>query len=207
MEEELKLTELEQDALKETANIGAGNASATLSGQLKKKVTIVVSDLNFINLDNLADVIGGPKKLIVGIYTPIQGDFGGTVMIMFAIESAIQLSNILKGTPDRTEQTLSGEDQAALRNMGNVVSDSYLNALAEFLDMSMQRSESKIVSTFGENVVDLIMLSIDQESNHGLLIKTDFNVEGSDIAGKFILLITTNKIDNIRQKIKEKFGE
>lgn len=204
MEKEIKLTGLEKDALKETANISAGNASTTLSDITKKKVNIVISDLNFVLLSDLK-VFGGPQRLVVGVYTPVSGEMGGTIIIMFPIESALALSSILQ-KKEVSSTALSQGDQEALRKMGNILSDSYLDALSEFLDISLQRMESKIVSTFGESIMDLILLSIDEDCSHGLLIKTNFSVEKSTIQGDFILLLATKKMDNVLKKIKEKLG-
>jgi chemotaxis protein CheC len=205
MENEIQLTDLQKDALKETANIGAGQASNTLSSKVNKKVNIVVSDLNLIPLNELQKFIGGQQQMVVGIYTPLHGDMNGTVIVIFPIESAVGLSSILQQKTE-SSKTLSDEDKVALQSMGNLLSDSYLNALSDFLDMSVKREESKIVSTFGESVSDLILLSIDQESTHGFLIKTNFSIENSSVNGDFVLLLTAKKIDIILEKIKAKIG-
>lgn len=206
MEEGIKLTDLEKDALKESANIGAGNASSALSELVKKKVNIVVSDLSFISLDNLQEAIGGPKQLVVGIYTPVSGGMSGTIIIIFPIDCALALSSVLQGKPKTASSTLSEEDKGVLGNMGNILSESYLASLDQLLEMGMKRGESKIVSTFGESVIDLIMLSIDEESKSGLLIKTNFDIEETDIEGQFVLLLATKKIDDVLAKIREKIS-
>jgi len=206
MEGEIQLSDLEKDALKESANVGAGNASSALSKLVKKKVNIIVSDLNFISLDNLQEAVGGPKQLVVGIYTPITGGMTGTVIIIFPIECALALSSVLQGKPKSASTTLSEDDKGALGNMGNILSESYLNSLDQLLDMGMKREQSKIVSTFGECVIDLIMLTIDQDTKSGLLIKTNFDIEESDIKGQFVLLLTTKKIEDVLVKIREKIS-
>ena len=205
-ENELKLSDIQKDALKETANVGAGNAATALSEIVKKKVNLVISDLNFVSLNNLQEVIGGPKKLVVGIYTPVTGDLSGSIVLIFPIEAALSLASAMQKTQVGSSNILSEEDQQVLRNMGNIVCDPYLTSLSQFLEMKMGREDSKVVSTFGESIIDLIMLTIDKDAESGLLIKTGFDIEKSDIKGEFVLLLTMKKVDQVLNKIKEKSG-
>jgi len=122
------------------------------------------------------------------------------------IRSALLLSAALQKKDSDSSHTLAQADKEVLANMGNLLSDSYLNSIAEFLDLHMNRENSRIVSTFGESIIDLILLSVHENSSHGLLIKTDFKIEQTEIGGKFVLLLTTTNIDTVLNKIKEKIG-
>lgn len=206
MDEEIKLTDIERDALKEIANIGAGNASASLSEMVNKKVNIVVSDMDFVSLENVQEVIGAPQELVVGVYTTVTGDMSGTILIIYPISSALALASVLLKKESEPSKTLSDSDKGALIKMGNILCDSYLGSLGEFLEMNLTREDSKIVSTFGESVVDLVMLSIDPESKQGLLIKTGFDIQESNISGEFVLLLSSKKIDAVLKKVKSKIS-
>lgn len=206
MDQVIRLNDIEKDALKETANIGAGNASSVLSKIVNSKVNIFISDLDFVSIEGIEQQIEGPKKLVVGIYTPISGEMSGTIITMFLKESALALASAMQRRKCDPSGTLNENDQVALKKMGNILADSYLKSLGEFLGMGLKCEGSKIISTFGESIIDFIMLSIEPESKQGLLIKTGFDIPTSDIKGEFILLLTMKKIDDVIKKIKGKIG-
>ena len=54
--------------------------------------------------------------------------------------------------------------------------------------------------------MDFILLNVDAEAKQALVIKTEFNVEESDVKGEFVLLLTTKQIDSLMMKIKEKLN-
>jgi chemotaxis protein CheC len=202
--DEIVLSDIEKDALMESANIGAGNASSSLSKIVKKRVNIVISDLNFVSLEKIQQIIGGPTEMIVGVFTPVGGDMTGTMTIILPIDAALGLASILQRKNKSVSKILAPPDQKALKEMGDILFKSYLGSLCSFLDMDMLYEESKIVSTFGESVVDFIMLKTEEDSKNGLMIKTDFSVAETDVAGKFVLLLTVKKMDKVLKKIKEK---
>ena len=93
MSTEMKFTEIEYDALKETSNVGAGNASIALSEIINKKVNLVISDVKYAPLGEISKFLTGPQKLIVAIYTPISKGMSGNIMIMLEKENALALAS------------------------------------------------------------------------------------------------------------------
>ena len=81
--DETGLTDMEKDALIETANIGAGNASAALSMKVEKKINITVSDIDFIGVNEIEETLEAPDKVAVGVYTPIIEGLSGAVVLLF----------------------------------------------------------------------------------------------------------------------------
>lgn len=207
-EENVKLSDLEKDALKETANIGAGHASTALSEIVKKKVNLVVSDIDFISIKDIQSEIQGPQKLVVGIYTPIIKDMKGTIITIFNTESAINLARVadIAKNPELIARDfiITDADKETLKVIGNVISESYIKSLNTFLEMDMAYDKTNIISTFGESIIDLITLSIDPDAKDALLIMNEFNVEMTKIQGQFILLLGIKSLDSVLQRIRQK---
>lgn len=128
----------------------------------------------------------------------------GNVIVIFPIDSAIGITGIMSKRETSATKTLSKDEQGMLIKVGNVLSDSYLSSLAQFFEMNMQREDSRFISTFGGSVIDFILLKIDSDEDRmGLLIRTDFDIEATDIKGEFVLLLTSEKIQNVINKIRE----
>lgn len=201
----IDLTNIQIDALKETANIGAGNASATLSQIVKKKVNVVVSELEFVSLTKVERIVAGPKKMVLNVYTPVSGDMSGNIVVVLPMESALELASVVEKVQVTQKRTLSKTDQEILRKIGDILSDSYLASLAQFFEMNIERESSRVIPTFGESVVDFIMLSINKEEKDiGLYLKTNFTIKDTDIKGEFLLLLTTKETIKIVKALQEK---
>jgi chemotaxis protein CheC len=59
--------DLQLDALRELANIGAGNASTALSGMLGRCVDLKVPDVRVVPMEQAVEEIGAPESEVTGI--------------------------------------------------------------------------------------------------------------------------------------------
>src|SRR5690625_1768076 len=82
------LSNLQKDALKEICNIGAGNATTSLSQLMDKKIVMNVPKVKVIPFDEVMHMIGGPEQIVVGMYFKIHGEAPGTVYFILSVEEA-----------------------------------------------------------------------------------------------------------------------
>lgn len=201
-----KLDEMQIDALRELASISSGNASTTLSKLTGKMVKLTTSYMNVIEIEDLPKFVGGPKKLVVGIYIPVAGDISGTTLMVFPKKSALILSDLMQKKELGTSEVLKKKDQRMLIKTGDITSTTYLNALAGFLGIKATRADPKFVSTFGEYIDDFILLGVGKELKHALLLKTTFSISPPKIEGQFIMLLAVKSLDLLLNLIKAKLG-
>jgi chemotaxis protein CheC len=132
-------SELELDALREIGNIGAGNAATSLSEILHKKIKINVSQVKVLPFEHVADSIGGAEKLVTGIFMRVNGDFKGNILIIIPEALAYDLvKKLLKQTGKINGFSEMGK--SALIELGNIVSSSYVAALADFTGINIKVS-------------------------------------------------------------------
>lgn len=196
-------SELELDALKETSNVGAGNASIALSEVVNKKVELVVSDVNFASIAEIGPLLAGPQKLVVGIFTPIHESMSGNVLMMLEKENALALANQVLQIQNREDDVLTKNDEEGLKTVGAVVTEYYVKSLNDFLAMNMRCDETNIVTTFGESILDVIMANVEPDIKDVLMIKTDFTIEQTPIAGQFVLLLAVKSIDSLLAALRK----
>ena len=98
-----KLNIVEKDALQEVGSIGSGNASSILSNLTGKEVTLTVTHTDIVPIKEIPklilgkkELVTGPKKLVVGVYSQISGDVRGNITVIFSKESALLLSDLLQ---------------------------------------------------------------------------------------------------------------
>ena len=191
-----------QDALKEVGNMGAGKASGALSRLLEKEIRLNPPEIYLSPVKEIPQLIGGPQKMVVGTYSSLSGDVAGTVLIVYPTEGALLLADMLKNVKMGTTKNLGEMDQVKIKEVGNTLTKSYIESLVEFLEIKINASEERIVSTFGESLTDLVLLGIKEQ--YAILIKTHFQVPDTKAEGEFILLVAIDSLTKVIEAIKHK---
>ena len=83
MEDVRDLKELQFDALKEVANIGAGHAATALSQMTHKKIMITVPEVTVTALEDTAEVLGQPDEVVAAVLMHMMGDLTGRTLLLF----------------------------------------------------------------------------------------------------------------------------
>ncbi len=194
------LNDMQYDILKEIGNIGAGNATTALSKMLNMKMDMSVPNVALTPFKDISSFIGSEDQMVVGILLGIEGDIDGMMMFIFDMASAHHLVNTLMMKQDindnDTKDAFSDFEMSALNEIGNIVSGSYLTALATLTNM-------KMISTVPTISIDMIgaMLSVPaaEFGKYGdkmLLIQSQFG-ECDFVNGYFLLIPELESYDKI----------
>lgn len=199
-----KLNEMQLDALREVGNIGAGNAATALSKVVGKRVKMEVPLVKILPLKYVPDWLGGPEKEVLGVYLTMSGAANGHILFVMTIEDALKIMNILLGdlTPSR-EQVLDMDEiaRSAMEEIGNILSSSYLSALADFTGLRLNHSVPALAIDMAGAIVDVILIEISKRGDYALLIETEFVEEENKIKGYFMLIPDTGSLEIILQAI------
>ena len=127
-----------RDVLKELGNIGAGNAATALAELLQSKVDMSVPQVKLINFSQIGEVIGGEEQVMAGMYLAIQKDITGSILFLVKEEVALHLVKKLMGD---FAQDIHGEmEQSALKEISNIITGAYLNALSTMTGLRIEPS-------------------------------------------------------------------
>ena len=199
-----ELDEIQKDALKELGSLGSGKASSELSKLVDTEVHLEVPFVDVVPTSSVPDLVGGPKRLVVGTYCQVSGDVSGTIVVVFPIQSARMLIDVLNKQPIGTCDVLNEDDRTKIKVVGEILSSAYLQTLVDFLGLKATHDKPRIVSAFGESLPDFVLLNV--RGDRALLLKTIFNVPSTkDLEGNFVLLLTAESIEKILETIKSKF--
>jgi len=131
------LSSFQMDVLKEVGNIGAGNAATALAKMLNKKIDMKVPMIKIMQLSEIADLLGEPETMVVGVLLSVQGDMKGSIMFVLDMETTQMMVNMIfkknLDTPlDFDEMTCS-----AIQELGNILAGSYLSALSTLTNLNI----------------------------------------------------------------------
>ena len=87
--------EIQLDALRELANIGAGTASTALSEMLGRSIDLAVPDARVLPMADAVDQLGSPEQEITGIMLGVEGELPATVLMLLTPENAEKICVML----------------------------------------------------------------------------------------------------------------
>jgi len=124
-------TEVELDALRELANVGAGTAATSLSLLLGTPIDVTVPSASALPIAAAIDATGPAGQRVTGVAIAIDGDLRATALMLFPEPDATMLCGLL-GLPADSEYAAS-----ALGEVVNILCASYLGALAEMTGLTL----------------------------------------------------------------------
>lgn len=177
----------ELDILRETANIGAGNAAAALSKLIGKKVHMRVPSAEIVPFHELADAVGGAETKVLAIYFQLKGDFTGSMYVLMKEQAARQLLDDLFGMVPQ-ESGFSDMHRSALAEMGNIVAGTYLSALSDFTSLVLRLSVPHLAFDMAGAVLDVGVVQVGMFADEALMVNASITASGVSADTHVILL-------------------
>jgi chemotaxis protein CheC len=186
-----RYTELQLDALRELANIASGNAATALSQMLAREIDLSVPRVLALPLADAVEACGGPDDDITGVVIPLQGDIEGVVLLLISLDGAETLCRLL-GVEAQSE---IGE--SALREIGNVLGTSCLNALASMTGLNLEPRPPHLSTDMLGAIVSSLALAHSASSELVLVLDSELAVADAPCSISFILLPTDGAVTDL----------
>ena len=176
MEDVRGLKELQLDALREVANIGAGHAATALSQMTNHRIMIAVPEVNVRRLEEVTDLVGRADEVVAAVLMHMMGDLTGRTLVLFPERSARMLCDILfRRTPGATTE-FGGMEQSGLKEAGNILASAYMNALSDFMGMMLVPSVPSLVVDLSAAVLTTTYLNFGHDRDFVFCVETSFRV-------------------------------
>lgn len=185
------LTDLERDALREVANIGAGHAATALSQMTSRKIMISVPEVSVRRLEEVAELVGPADSVIAGVLMHVMGDLTGRTLVVLGQDSAHALCELLLRRPRHGNDTgFDAMEQSTIKETGNILCSAYMNALSDFLGMMLVPSVPALVVDLAGAVLTTAYLNFGHDRDAVFCVETTFRIEGSEraLTGQFLLM-------------------
>ena len=195
-----KVSETYLDVLKEIGNIGAGNAMTALSQMLNCKVDMKVPQVKLLDFNEVGAMMGGEEQVMVGVFLGVEGDITGSMMFLMKLDSAHYLVNKLMGRPADYAEDFDEMDMSALKEIGNIIAGSYLNALSAMTQLTIAPSVPYIAIDMAGAILSVPAIQFGKIGDNALMITTEFGDEVM-IEGYFILLPDLESYEKILKSL------
>ena len=188
MIDEFDLTPNQLDALREIGNVGAGNSATALSQVINKKIDMNVPKVSLVPIEDVPDLVGGPDALVVAVFLRVYGKAPGNILFLMPKKNAFFLVDGLMGRPLGTTQALDDMDVSALKEVGNILTGSYLNAFFHFTNIAMIPSIPSLAMDMAGAILNVVLVQLGQMGDHAMVIETKFLAEDDSVNGHFFLV-------------------
>lgn len=184
-------TEIELDALRELANVGAGTAATSLSGLLGMPIDVNVPTAAAMPLADAIDATGPVELCVTGVAIPLEGDLQGTALMLFPEDDVTTLCGLL-GLEADSEYTAS-----ALGEIVNILSASYLGALSDMTGLQIELGPpEQVVDMLGAIMGSILAMSAGA-SDVTLMLDSALIIEGQACSLSFLLIPAADGVDGL----------
>ena len=185
------LGELEQDALTEIFNIGVGLAADALYQLTGEHVPLSVPVVALTSYANARQLYADRDQPVYAIGQTYQGVFNTDAVLVFAQESCASLVRMMAGA-DLAPQEMAEMVQDALSELGNIILNAVMSALADALGLHLEGSLPTVTALdAGRLFADAVPAAgaSDAEAPQVLALMIDFQMGAQHVPGYLAFLL------------------
>ncbi len=198
------LSELHLDALAEVFNVGAGRAAASLSEIVGDEVKLSVPSVEIRKSSEVDSSIMALTNLKFGVVSQhFSGPFDAQALLLFTESHALEIVRDMMGSQMSIEE-LAEFEQEAMCELGNIILNACLSAMADMLLISLNSSlpDYKIASA------DDIFRSLhnSEEQPYILVLHIDLSIEKRHSEGHLIFLLSSMSLRSLVKQLEQFLG-
>ena len=195
------LTDLEQDAIAEIANMGVSRAAVSLRQMVGEQVLLSVPAVEIVNRTKAAQLVdGGNSRKLVAVQQSFEGPFSGRALLIFPEAESLELVRSIVGAEQSFEDVIDLE-QEALAETGNIFLNACLATIANVLRRTMRMSLPAVVRGDGTILFDAQAPTAGGELV--LFLYIDFTIRNRDIHGFIALLMDLPSITALKEIVRD----
>jgi len=196
------LNKMQIDILREIGTIGAGNAATALSKMINKEVVMNVPTVNILEFNKVNEILGDPEIPVVGIIFELSGDLHGNIMFVLKFKAARVLLSLLFNSDIKKEERFSDNERSALMEVGNILSGSYLSAIAQLTKLKIIHSVPDIAIDMAGSILSVPAIQFGKMGDSTLYIETEFYEGPKMVVGDFFLIPDMDSYDKLFKSLE-----
>lgn len=173
------------DVLKEIGNIGAGNATTALASLLQSKVDMKVPQVMMLEFKDVGALLGGEEQELAAAYLGVEGDINGSILFLIKKETAMMIAKKLLG--DYCGDELGEMECSAVKEVSNIITGSYLNAIATLTGLTIYPSVPDLAVDMAGAILSVPAIQFGIMGDKILLIQSQLTNE-IEMDGYFIMV-------------------
>lgn len=187
------LSELQRDALGEIFNIGVGRAASSLSQIVNDEVLLSAPSIIVVRREQVAEILLGCEiENFSSVSQIFSGPFDAEALLIFPETNALEIVRLMVGS-HMTIDELSEFQQEAMCEVGNIILNACMSALADLLKLSF--SSTLPQHRFGDK--ESIEIGNGDENNMVVLLQVDMTISQECLHGHIVFLLSVSSMANL----------
>ncbi len=181
------LNDMHKDVLREVGNIGTGNAITALSRLTQTSIEMNVPKIKIIKYRELPALLGDKDDPHAGVVLTVDGDIDGVITFILNENFArTMLKNMIGESPQHLKD-MDSMAESAVCEVGNVMCNSYLNALAIMANLQMSVSVPNLRVDSTEGILDTFVRKYLDKGEELLFIENTFYYEKQELISHILM--------------------
>jgi chemotaxis protein CheC len=176
--------------LRELFSSATHDASAAMCRWTNGLITVALDDVREIAMEEISNELEIGDDLLTMVVLTLEGELGGTLILVFDEVNGRQLVASLLGQPAQTDEEWSELEQSALTETGNILGCAYVNALTRLLGQNLVPSPPYFLQDFGGSVLEQAVMAQAMTSDKVLLCNIGFHRQDKELDWQFVFVPT-----------------
>lgn len=182
-------SDMHLDVLKEIGSMGTAHAATSLAKMINKKVTMPVPNVSWVEFSNVANLVGGPENVIVGILVSLSGNIQGMMMYLMELDSAHYMAEAVLGKPHEGDKMFFDDmERSVVEELGNIMVSSYLGSLAGLTNSQIKPSIPFMSVDMANAILSVPAIEFGKIADKVLFIESKIAMDHLESSGCFILI-------------------
>ncbi len=161
-------------------NTSAIQASMSLSQFTGREIRVSFPESRLIPIGQVGETMGGDEASVGGIYIEVQGDLRGGILLVLPFNNLLEMEDLVHGRPVGTTTELSNVDLSAMCEMGNILSASFINTMADSTGLMVAPGVPEISVDMCLPVIDSVLAHFNQPGDEILITEAVIYGSGTE---------------------------
>lgn len=170
------------------AKSGIASVSQSLEMMASNRLSLDILWAGSVPTPRLSEIAGDPESIVVGVYMPVNGDIPGHALVIFPVQSALLLVDLLTDQPAGTVIELNEMEISVVKEITNIITSSYISSIADYYQATLMPDPPMLAVDMAAAIVDNVLLSSGYVDAETLSIVTRFRSHLGKIDGYFLYL-------------------
>lgn len=201
-----QLNAMHFDVLREIGNIGQGNAASSLSQMLSQTIDISVPTVKLLDFNESVEYLGGPENVVLGMLVGLSGDINGMMLYVLQKSFANSMLKAVFGKEINDLTELDEMDLSFIREIGNILAGSYVNAISSLTGLTIDISVPTISIDMAGAILAVPAVEFAQIGNSVLFIDDSFifggsSADNSEVKSNMILVPELSSLETLFSRL------
>lgn len=192
--------EFEKEVLQKAASNGSLKVAEAFSKFSGSEVRADVSKVETVSLQKSLDLIKSPSGQMVVVYAQLLSGLPGASILMLSQKDAAALVDLLNHQPVGTTMILKDIDRSAIKETLNILSNSYMTALAESAHLKLGLGVPNMITSSRLNdIVDDLIKKGAKEGDDAVVFDSTLTITEHKIKADLYILFNEDLVELIKQ--------